>query len=238
MRLAMKSLNLLGAALLLSGSVLCNVGAQADVHVPYLKIGGWSLEYLEVGKLSGCRAQAQFPDQTIFQMALIQSGTDKAWVIFISNPKWNPWIGQRKQHRLWVVTTRADNPWLVTFSASNDGKTLSFTQATVEFMNTVADARSVEIIDENKQVLTSVDMKDSAAAIRAIVNCVSEHPPGGAPQRPVASTRDDNIRNWFLRCTKASGNEQSRREWMHKRHSSAVSRREAVYSNNIRSRPQ
>jgi serine protease Do len=45
----------------------------------------------------------------------------------------------------------------------------------------VADARSVEIIDENKQVLTSVDMKDSAAAIRAIVNCVSEHPPGRPP---------------------------------------------------------
>jgi serine protease Do len=172
------------SALLLSGFVLCNFGAQADVHVPYLKIGGWSLEYLEVGKLSGCRAQAQFPDQTIFQMVLIQSGTDKAWVIFISNPKWNPWIGKKKQHQLWLVTTRADKPWLVTFSTSNDGKTLSFTQATVEFMNTVADARSVEIIDENKQVLTSVDMKDSAAAIRAIVNCVSEHPPGEGPSGP------------------------------------------------------
>jgi serine protease Do len=174
----------MASALLLSGFVLCNFGAQADVHVPYLKIGGWSLEYLEVGKLSGCRAQAQFPDQTIFQMVLIQSGTDKAWVIFISNPKWNPWIGKKKQHQLWLVTTRADKPWLVTFSTSNDGKTLSFTQATVEFMNTVADARSVEIIDENKQVLTSVDMKDSAAAIRAIVNCVSEHPPGGPPSGP------------------------------------------------------
>jgi hypothetical protein len=35
-------------------------------------------------------------------------------------------------------------------------------------MNTVADAHSVEIKDENKQYLfTSVDMKDSAAAIRA-----------------------------------------------------------------------
>jgi serine protease Do len=133
-----------------------------------------------VGNLSGCRAAAQFPDQTIFQMALIQSETNKAWVIFISNPKWNPWIGQRKQHRLWLVTTRADKPWLVTFSASNDGKTL-FADSSVEFVNTVADARSVEIMDENKQLLTSIDMKDSAAAIRAIVNCVSEHPAGGGP---------------------------------------------------------
>jgi hypothetical protein len=36
-----------------------------DPFVPYLK--------------------AQFPDQTIFQMALIQSGTNKAWVIFIED---------------------------------------------------------------------------------------------------------------------------------------------------------
>ena len=143
------------SALVLSGSVLCNFGAQADVHVPYLKIGGWSLEYLEVGKLSGCRAAAQFPDQTIFQMVLIQNGTDKSWVIFVSNPKWNPWIGKRKQHQLWLETTK---PWLVTFSTSNDGKTL-FADASVEFMNTVADARSMEIIDENKQLLSSVDMK-------------------------------------------------------------------------------
>src|SRR5262245_31089847 len=76
----------------------------------------------------------------------------------------------RKPHQLWVVTTRADKPWLITFSTSNDGKTLSFAEASIEFMNTVADAHSVEFIDENKQLLTSVDMKDSAAAIRAILN--------------------------------------------------------------------
>jgi hypothetical protein len=81
------------SALLLTGLVLCNFGAQADV-VPDSKIGGWSVAYLKVGNLSGCRAAAQFPDQTIFQMALIQSGTDKGWVIFISNPKWNAWIGK------------------------------------------------------------------------------------------------------------------------------------------------
>jgi len=179
----MKNLNrtILGwmaSALLLSGFVLCNFGAQADVHVPYSKIGWWSREYFEVNKLSGCRAQAQFPDQTIFQMALVQSGTDKGWVIFVSNPKWNAWIAKRKQLRLWLEGIK---PWLVTFSTSNDGKTL-FADASVEFMNDVADAHSVEIKDENKQyLLTSVDMKDSAAAIRATVTCVNEHPPGGGP---------------------------------------------------------
>src|SRR6516225_6670688 len=99
----------MASALLLSGFVLYNVGAQADV--PYSNIGRWSVAYLEVGNLSGCRVAAQFPDQTIFQMALIQNGTDKGWLIFISNPRWNAWIGKRKELRLWLVTTK---PWQVT----------------------------------------------------------------------------------------------------------------------------
>ena len=127
MRLAMKTISraILGAriasALLLTGLVLCNFGAQADVL--YSKIDGWSVVYREVGNLSGWLATAQFPDQTIFQMALIQTGTDKGWVIFISNPRWNGWIGKSKQHRLSLVT-----------------ETLSTTDASVEFMNSVADA--------------------------------------------------------------------------------------------------
>jgi S1-C subfamily serine protease len=47
-------------------------------------------------------------------------------------------------------------------------------------MNSVADASKVEIKYDNGALLTTVDMKDSAAAIRAIVNCVNEHPPGRA----------------------------------------------------------
>jgi hypothetical protein len=74
----LKSLFLLVSATL----VLCNLGAQADVS--YSKVGWWSVAYLEVGNLNGCRAAAQFPDQTIFQMVQIQSGTDKPWIIFIA----------------------------------------------------------------------------------------------------------------------------------------------------------
>jgi serine protease Do len=46
----------------------------------------------------------------------------------------------------------------------------------------------VEIKDDNGALLTTVDMKDSAAAIRAIVTCVREHPPGRA-QSPEPETR-------------------------------------------------
>ena len=193
MRFAMKTLSraILGAhrmasALLLSGFVLCNFGAQADV--PYSKIGGWSVAYLEVDNLNGCRAAAQFPDQTVFQMAQIQSGTDKAWIIFISNPRWNAWIGQRKELRLQLVTDwPTTKPWPYTFSISGDNKILSTTDASVEFMNSVADASKVEIKDNNGALLATVDMKDSAAAIRAIVTCVREHPPAKA-QSPEPET--------------------------------------------------
>src|SRR5262249_55485714 len=161
--------------LLLSGFVLCNFGAQADVL--YSKIEGWSVVYREVGNLSGCLATAQFPDQTIFQMALIQTGTDKGWVIFISNPRWNGWIGKSKQHRLSLVTDwPTTKPWQYTFSTSGDSKTLSTTDASVEFMNSVADASKVEIKYDNGALLTTVDMKGSAAAIQAVMNCVREHP--------------------------------------------------------------
>jgi len=188
MQLAIKTLSraMLGAhrmasALLPSAFVLCNFGAQADA--PYSKHGEWSVAYLEVGNLNGCRAARQFPDQTVFQMAQIQSGTDKAWIIFISNPRWNAWIGKRKELRLQLVTDwPTTKPWPYTFSISGDSKILSTTDASVEFMNGVADASKVEIKDDNGALWTTVDMKDSAAAIRAIVNCVREHPPGRPPE--------------------------------------------------------
>ena len=171
---------------LLSGFVLCSFGAQADVL--YSKHGEWTVAYLEVGNLNGCRATRQFPDQTVFQMVQIQSGTDKAWVIFISNPRWNAWIGNRKEIRLSLVTDwPTTKPWPYTFSTSGDSKILSTTDASVEFMNSVADASKVEIKDDNGALLTTVDMKDSAAAIRAIVTCVREHPPRA--QSPEPETR-------------------------------------------------
>ena len=107
---------------------------------------------LEVDNLNGCRATRQFPDQTVFQMVQIQSATDKVWAIFISNPKWNAWIGNRKEIRLSLVTDwPTTKPWPYTFSVSGDGgsKILSTTDASVEFMNRVADASKVEIKDDN-----------------------------------------------------------------------------------------
>src|SRR5215831_6428470 len=149
------------------------------------KTGRWTVAYLEVGNLNGCRAAAQFPDQTIFQMVQVQNGTDKHWAIFISNPRWNAWIGKGKELRLQLVTDwPTTKPWPYTFSISGDSKILSTTDASVEFIKSVADASKVEIMTDNKELLASVDMKSSAAAIQAIVNCVNEHPPRAQPPEP------------------------------------------------------
>src|SRR5262245_645736 len=85
------------------------------------------------------------------------------------------WIGKRTDLRLQLVTDwPTTKPWPYKFSISGDSKILSTTGASVEFMNSVADASKVEIKDENGALLATIDMKDSAAAIRAIVNCVNE----------------------------------------------------------------
>jgi S1-C subfamily serine protease len=153
------------------------------------KIGGWTVAYLEVGNLNGCRAATQFPDQTVFQMAQVQSGTDKRWAIFISNPRWNAWIGKTKELRLQLVTDwPTTKPWSYTFSISGDSKMLSTTDASVEFIKSVADASKVEIMADNKELLASVDMKGSAAAIQAIVNCVNEHPPRAEAETTLSGT--------------------------------------------------
>ena len=239
MRLAMKSLSLLRgmlSALLLGGLVLCNFGAQADVRVPYLKIGGWSLEYLEVGKFSGCLAAAQFPDQTVFQMVRVQSGTEKAWIIFISNPRWNAWLGKRKELRLQLVTDwPTTKPWPYTFSISGESKILSTTDASVEFIKSVADASKVEIMTDNNERLASVDMKDSAAAIRAIVNCVSEHPPRRA-QSPSSEPETTISGTGFFVAQNRLVTNNHVVEWMHKSHSSAISRKGFVHGNDLRPR--
>ena len=103
----------------------------------------------------------------------------------------NAWIGNRKEIRLSLVTDwPTTKPWPYTFSISGDGgsKILSTTDASVEFMNSVADASKVEIKNDNT-VLTTVDMKDSAPAIRAVVTCVREHPPKGGPEAREPETR-------------------------------------------------
>jgi S1-C subfamily serine protease len=136
-----------------------------------------------VNSLSGCSASAQFADQTTVTLALIQGDSGKGWVLFVSNPHWDVWVTKRAQHSLWLLTTK---PWHGAFNVSDDGKTLVLGDASIDFMNSLADTHFLQIFRDNKQPLTSLEMKDSDPAIKAVVNCVREHPFNRAP--PEAGT--------------------------------------------------
>ena len=68
------------------------------------------------------------------------------------------------------------NAWQGTFFVSSEATYLSSADLSIEFMNSIADAKSIEIFGENRRLLTSLDMKDSANAIKSVVNCVRAHP--------------------------------------------------------------
>jgi hypothetical protein len=149
----------------------------------YATIGRWSIRYRKIDNLSLCSAAVGFEDQTSLELLLVRSGSDtKAWATFITNPYWNYWISQKREHSLRLVTTRT---WRANFAA-NGSNTLGTGGLSVDFMNSVANAASIEIFDGDKNLLTSLDMKDSAAAIRAVVNCVRDHPYAPAREPEIA----------------------------------------------------
>ena len=147
--------------------------------VAYSKIGWWSVTHRVVDNLSGCSASAQFADQTAIDLALIQSETGKGWALFISNPRWDSWMAKSSQHQLWFIASKA---WHGTFNLSDDRKTLVLSDASVDFVNSIADTQQLQILTDSKQPLTTLDMRDSESAIKSVVNCVREHP--FSPQPP------------------------------------------------------
>ena len=154
-------------------SFCCDI-ARADVD--YAEIGWWKIRHRAVDALSGCLATAHFQDQTQIEMALIQQGSTKQWTIFISNPRWNSWISKRKHHTLFFAAVNPTRIWRDAWSVGENN--VLYLNASVDFVNSIADANGLTILDDTKRPLTTslLDMKDSEAAIKAVVNCVHEHP--------------------------------------------------------------
>ena len=96
----------------------------------------------------------------------------KQWIVFLYNSSWNNWIQKTGQHTLYFRTPK---PWRGSFSVNDRG--YLYLEVSDDFINGVADANTLEISKDNKSTLVSLQMKDSTAAIRAVVNCVKEHPP-------------------------------------------------------------
>ena len=163
----------IAAVVLLTGIVLHDFAAHAE-DTTYAKIGWWLINYVKLDDSVGCRAASLFQDQTLLSLVLLHSAEgNKSWFIRISNPAWKSWIKKKKQHTLRLVTTKT---WQSTFFVvPGDEETLYSGDLSIEFMNTIADAKSLEIFNEKNKSLASLDMKDSTNAIKAVVNCAREH---------------------------------------------------------------
>ena len=174
------------AAVLSLSVFFCNF-AQAARDVDYATIGWWRIIYREVDNVAGCQATARFNDQTEIAMALIQAGNSKAWNVYISNPNWNSWVGRKSQHTLVIVAINPNKIWRGPWSVDRHNDL--YLTSSIEFINSIADAKALAIFDDNKRLLTAppLDMKDSEAAIRAVVTCVRDHPPRSSSP-PVAET--------------------------------------------------
>jgi S1-C subfamily serine protease len=68
-----------------------------------------------------------------------------------------------------------DKVWWFYFSG-NERNVLSVFNVKLDVINDIADADSLKVLSENYASLTGLDMKDSRAAIRSVVDCVREHP--------------------------------------------------------------
>jgi hypothetical protein len=139
----------------------------------YARIGFWTIRHRTIEQLSLCSAAVTFEDHTSIELALIQSDSaNTSWSIFISNPGWKDWISTKREHALRFATAKN---WQRTFT-SIGSNTLGTGDLSKDVMNSIADATSIEVFNEDKTLLTSIDMKDSAAALRAVVKCVRDHP--------------------------------------------------------------
>jgi S1-C subfamily serine protease len=106
-------------------------------------------------------------------MVRFHTAEGKPWFIRISNPAWKSWIKKKKQHTLRLVTTKT---WQGTFFVADENEGALFSEdLSIEFMNTIADAKTLGIFNEKNKSLASLDMKDSTNAIKAVVNCAREH---------------------------------------------------------------
>ncbi len=163
----------MAAALLSAGLTIFGTCAQAE-DIEHSSIGWWSIKYRATETINGCYAEALFDDRTLVHMALFKDQSRKTWVLVVANPKWKSWVGRKKRHTLWLMT---DKLWKGAFSVSDDKEILIGVDLSIDFMNSVADASSLTIMNERQQPITPkpLNMKDSAAAIRAVVRCVDEH---------------------------------------------------------------
>jgi serine protease Do len=142
----------------------------------YARIGSWSIRYRDGKELNGCSARTRFTDETEVELLLLQNGDDdKTWGIIISNPRWSSWVGRASQHRLRLLTTKG---WNGVFNVTENKQALYFADLSISFMESLAKAQSLLILDDRGRPLVSspLSMKDSWDASKSVMDCVRDHP--------------------------------------------------------------
>ncbi len=171
------------------GLLIGEISSAHSEESTYGHVGWWTILYKDSNGVNGCSAISRFTDQTLVEFFLLQDNAGKGWGIALSSPRWDSWVSRKSEHPLWFKTAKG---WRGIFKLASDNKTLFFEGASIEFMNSIADAQSLMIFNEEQRPLTRspLSMKDSGDAIRAVVNCVREHPfPAPAPQARAPTTQ-------------------------------------------------
>jgi hypothetical protein len=116
-------------------------------------------------------------------------------MVYIYNPRWT-WVRKNTQHVLFFALINPNKIWRDAWSVDDDN--VLYLPASIDFMNSISDAKSLAIFDQNKRLWTTspLDMKDSEAAIRAVVNCSREHPRTTNP--PEAQTTSFSGTGFFI----------------------------------------
>lgn len=171
---------------IVTGLSLFVVPVRAE-EAGYDKFGSWSIVFVYAISSNSCSAFTTFSDQTVIQLALVQTPSQAAWAIFLSNDKWKSMFAARAQITLYLLTSRSwSSTFSITTSAAGD-KPVLVSLVPAAFITSIADAQALFILDDKNEPLTgSFNMSDSGRAIAAVERCVREHPLTGAP-RPAPS---------------------------------------------------
>jgi hypothetical protein len=171
---------------IVTGLSLLVMPARVDADA-YDKFGEWSIVYVDAGSSNGCSAFTTFSDQTVLQLALVQTPSQAAWAIFISNEKWKSMFAARAQVTLSLLTTKSwSSTFGVTTSAAGD-KPVLVSLVPAAFIKSIADAQALFVIGDTNEPLTgSFNMNDNGRAIAAVERCSREHPLTATP-RPAPS---------------------------------------------------
>ena len=153
---------------IVTGLSLFVVPAHAEAD-GYDKFGEWSFVYVNAVSSNSCSAFTAFTDQTVIQLALVQTPSQVAWAIFLSNAKWNSIFSARAQVTLSLLTSKS---WSSTFSVTTGAagdKPVLVSLVPSAFMRSIADAQALFILDEKNKPLTgSFNMNDIGRAIAAV----------------------------------------------------------------------